>query len=97
MASSTEQAKTYKPHAAAEEEFQHLQRLLRGACRSLYRLTADLPPEKMSEAWGPEVLEYWMRQDEYADERARRVLLSLPDRDIDALNAYLKRHGELPK
>lgn len=79
-----------------EAQIEHLERLLRGACRSIYRLTAHLSQEEMSAAWGPEVLRYWMEQDEYTDERARRVLLSLPDEDIKALNLFLDRHGELP-
>lgn len=92
MGSSTDQR-----IAGASEQFAQLNRLLRGACRSLYRLTADMPVEEMSKAWGPEVLQWWMDQEEYADERARRVLLSLPDVDIQALNKYLERHGKLPE
>ena len=69
----------------------HLIKLLRGACITI----CETAPQG-EKAMGPELRKWWSDQPEYNDEQARRVLLSLPERDIDVLRTYIKRHGELP-
>jgi hypothetical protein len=77
--------------ARKDEEIARLQRLLLGACRAIVeRLGCDT-------SMGPELREWWLATSEAGDMRARRVISSLTDEDVDALRKYLDKHGELPK
>jgi hypothetical protein len=80
----------------ANERADGAEKLLLTACRSLHKLTAGMSATKASEFWGPQLLEWWAERKENSDEAARRVLLSLPDSDIEVLNEYFRRHGQLP-
>lgn len=78
--------------ARKDEEIARLQRLLMGSCR----IIVDNAPAREA-AMGPELREWWLASPEAGDIRARRVISSLADEDVDALRKYLDKHGELPK
>lgn len=95
MASSTNVETAQAAMDALRERAERAERLLLGACRIIAdqaREAGDEPTEYM----GPDLASFWRSQPESLVERARRVLLSIPDKDIITLNAYLADHDILP-
>lgn len=70
------------------EERDKLERLLRGACRSLAKCE--------DASWGADVLAWWNQQPEAVDEQARSAVLSVSTDEYTALATYVKHHGHLP-
>lgn len=90
MSSNRAVADLQLAHDRLQAEVENLERLLTGAITSVLELTND------EENLGPAVRDWWHKQPGYASERARKILLELPDSDIEVLNRFIALHGSLP-
>lgn len=81
----------HRPDAIEQAEalMKELTQLLSGACLTIVELGGE-------EAMGPGVRQWWKSQPAAIEASARKILLELPDSDIEVLNAYYKAHGVLP-